>query len=414
MDAGVAADRAPVGVAARAVAALGPHRSTLAGLTNLTIPMALPRPVEPELMTVGTDEVVVAASSSADVSLTTRVGDHEVTTHGPFHLARVTGLEPGTAYPLEVEGAEHHEFLPASVRTLERPPGPLLTTFATANDVHFGEIECGKTGDPASDAIGPVFRAEPGDPPYPEVMNAAVIDDMIALDPDAVLVKGDLTNVGSAEEYDAFLRAYGRLGERMHHVRGNHDAMTDPKMAIQDAPYVIELDGVTLAVLDTVTPGTDRGQLPVLQRQWLEDLASESSGPIIAFGHHNIFDVEHGNRESTTPYFGINVDDSDAFVSAFSWHENLVGYFAGHTHRNRVRRFERARMVPFGEIACVKDYPGAWAEYRVYEGGYTQVVRRATAADAFAWAEKTRAMYSGVYRDYALGPLAERCFTQLF
>ena len=28
------------------------------------------------------------------------------------------------------------------------------------------------------------------------------------------------------------------------------------------------------------------------------------------------------------------------------------------------------------EVACVKDYPGAWAEYRVYDGGYTQIVRR--------------------------------------
>jgi 3',5'-cyclic-AMP phosphodiesterase len=328
-------------------------------------------------------------------------------------VARVTGLEPDTDYTLEVEGAQHHEYFPPVARTLALPTGRLVATIATTNDVHFGETSCGATGDPASDAIGPVLHAEPGDPPYPEVMNGAAIDEILALDPDVALVKGDLTNLGTEDEYAAFLAAYGRLGDRMRHVRGNHDAMIDPTMAIEGAPYTIRVGNLTLAVLDTVTPGTDRGQVPVLQRQWLEELAVDTSGPIMVFGHHHVFDVENAER-SDRPYFGINADDSESFVNVFSWHDNLVGYFAGHTHRNRIRRFEKARQVPFGEISCVKDYPGAWAEYRVYEGGYTQVMRRVTAPDAFAWAEKTRAMYSGVYRDYALGPIEQRCFTETF
>ena len=66
-------------------------------------------------------------------------------------------------------------WLPATVRTLAQPAGRLLATIATANDVHFGETECGRTGDPATDAIGPILRTEPGDPPYPLVMNRAVV-----------------------------------------------------------------------------------------------------------------------------------------------------------------------------------------------------------------------------------------------
>ena len=68
--------------------------------------MALPRPVEPELITVGPDEIVVTAESPVDTPLTTRAGDHEVTTDGPHHVARITGLEPDTEYPLEVAGVE--------------------------------------------------------------------------------------------------------------------------------------------------------------------------------------------------------------------------------------------------------------------------------------------------------------------
>jgi 3',5'-cyclic AMP phosphodiesterase CpdA len=362
---------------------------------------------------VGSDEVVVTAESGADTELVTRVGDREVTTQGPHHVARVTGLEPDTDYSLDVVGIDPHPFLPASVRTLPRPAGRLLATLATANDVHFGETRCGVTGDPAQDAKGPIFSAEPGDTPYPQVMNAAVIAEMRALEPDAVVVKGDLTAEGTEAEYAEFLAAYGALGDVMHHVRGNHDAMVDPTMAIEDSPYTVDLDGVTLAVLDTVIPGTDSGTISTDQIQWLEDLAASRSGAVLAFGHHPTFDVEQGVRTGR-PYFGIQPDDSDRLVDAFGRHDNLVGYFAGHTHRNRVRRFERARGVPFVEIGATKDFPGAWGEYRFYEGGYTQVVRRVAAPDAFAWAEKTRAMYEGAYGIYALGDLTDRCFTETY
>jgi predicted phosphodiesterase len=364
-------------------------------------------------MSVGPDEVVVTAASPAGVTLSTRVGEHEVVTTGPQHVAHVTGLEPDTEYALEVSDVEPHPYLPSTVRTLPRPAGRLVATIATANDVHFGETVCGATGDPAQDAKGPLFTAEPGDPPYPAVMNAAVIDEMRALAPDAVVVKGDLTARGSVDEYGAFLDAYGSLGDTMHHVRGNHDAMLDPEMAIQGAPYSVRVDGVILAVLDTVIPGTDAGQLSREQAQWLDDLAGDTTGPVLVFGHHPCFDVEQGVRTGR-PYFGIQPDDSERLVDVVARHENLAGYFAGHTHRNRIRRFDRARRVPFAEIACTKDYPGAWAEYRIYEGGYTQLVRRVGAPDAFAWAERTRGLYEGVYRDYALGPLEHRCFTERF
>jgi hypothetical protein len=75
-----------------------------------------------------------------------------------------------------------------------------------------------------------------------------------------------------------------------------------------------------------------------------------------------------------------------------------------------VRRFEATGTVPFVEVACVKDYPGAWAEYRVHEGGILQIHRRISTPEALAWTEKTRHMYAGLYRDYAFGELADRCF----
>jgi Icc protein len=363
-------------------------------------------PAHAELMSVGPDEVVVTFTTEPERAVVTRVGDREVTTVGPFHHARVDGLDADTEYPLEVEGASPDVWLPARVRTLARPPGRLLATLATANDVHFGETECGRSGDPAVDAIGPVLRGAPGDPPYPEVMNGAVVDEMLRLDPDVVVVKGDLTDSGRPEQYEAFLRVYGALGDRMHHVRGNHDAVLDPQLAREDAPYTIALDGVVLAVLDTTVPGLVGGALGPGQLGWLDELAAATTVPVFVFGHHPAWNAD--------PDYGLEADDSRRLVETVARRENIVGYFAGHTHTNRLLHLDDGRGVPFVEVACAKDYPGAWAEYHVYEGGFTQVMRRVSAPAACAWSERGRTMIQGAYRDLVLGPIGVRCFARRF
>jgi hypothetical protein len=69
--------------------------------------------------------------------------------------------------------------------------------------------------------------------------------------------------------------------------------------------------------------------------------------------------------------------------------------------------------VPSVEVGCVKDFPGTWAEYRVYDGGILQVVHRMSSPEALAWSEECRTLYAdfGVdYSTYALGSLEDRCF----
>ncbi|MDQ1436082.1 MAG: 3,5-cyclic-AMP phosphodiesterase [Actinomycetota bacterium] len=141
-----------------------------------------------ELFTVGPDEVVVTFRTEDERAIETRVGDRTVVTSGRYHSARVTGLEPATRYALGIEGAiiGSSPLLPDEVTTLAQPPGRLLATVATVNDVHFGETTCGLLGTP--EELGPVFTVEPGATPYPEVMNHGAIDAIEQLDPEAVLV----------------------------------------------------------------------------------------------------------------------------------------------------------------------------------------------------------------------------------
>ena len=325
----------------------------------------------------------------------TTVADDEVVLHDGTVEHRYEGLDPDTSY----------EFGGHPLRTLARPPGEQLATVCTVNDVHFGEVECGILNGIDDH---PIYTAAPGDDPYPEVMNRAAVADMRAVDPDAVVVKGDLTAMGTRAEYQAFLDTYGpAFAEKLVHVRGNHDAYYGEDFA-SHAPLSVTLPGVTLAVLDTSIPGLASGGVSAESLEWLDTLAAEADRPVLVFGHHHAWDPDSSERPEA--YFGINPDDSEHLVEVVARRPRIAGYFAGHTHRNRVRHFSATRDVPWVEVACVKDFPGAWAEYRVFEGGILQVFRRISAPDALAWSEKTRDMYGGLYEGYAFGDLDERCF----
>jgi Icc protein len=325
----------------------------------------------------------------------TTVADDFAVVHDDFDVRVYEGLEPDQLY-------EYDGF---TFRTLPRPGGELLCTFATVNDVHFGETDCGII---EGLDMGPIFTVQDGEEPYPETMNRGAIHEMLHGDFAAIVVKGDLTSKGTFEEYEQFLEYYERaFGERLVHIRGNHDAYYGNTFA-DDAPRAVELPGVTLAIIDTTIPEHASGRVTAETLTWLHDLASASDRPILVFGHHHVWSPESVSRPDS--YFGISPDDSERLVDVVAAQPNIIGYFAGHTHRNRVRRFGITRDVPWVEVACVKDFPGAWAEYRVFAGGILQVFHRISAPDALAWTQKTREMYAGTYFEYAFGDLTDRCF----
>lgn len=334
-----------------------------------------------ELTTVADDEVVFHVPAGADGS--------------PARAIRYGGLDPDTTYTLEG----------VVVRTLPRPPGERLATFATVNDVHFGETECGVI---EGSEIGPILHSLPGEDPYPEIMNRGAVAEISAAGVDAVVVKGDLTSRGTDEEFAAFEACYGSaFGDRLHWVRGNHDVAAGDHFT-GAAPFSVSLPGVTLAVFDSAIPGQAGGRVTPATLQWLGEVSAAAGGTVLVFAHHHAWSPESSTRSST--YFGINPDDSEALVELAGRSPNICGYFAGHTHRNRVRHFAATGAMPWVEVACVKDFPGAWAEYRVYEGGILQIHRRISPPEALDWSERTRGLYGGFYQEYAFGRLEDRCF----
>jgi 3',5'-cyclic AMP phosphodiesterase CpdA len=329
----------------------------------------------------------------------TTVADDLVVIHDGPHVHRYEDLTPGTNY----------RFGAIEVRTLERPAGELLCRLATVNDVHFGEVEAGRVADHRE---GPIQTSAPGEAPYPEIMNRAAVAEMAAAGIDAVIVKGDLSADGTPEQWAAFEACYRHaFPGRLWVVRGNHDAYQGQDRYAGDQR--IEFPGVVVALVDTVVPTASGGRFRTEQADWLDDLAHHADAPVMVMGHHQNWTGPDASGHRSEGYFGINPDDSERLAGVMARRRRIVAYTAGHTHRHRVRWSPMTAGVPSIEVGCVKDFPGTWAEYRVYETGITQVVHRISDAAALAWSERCRHLYAdfGVdYEHYALGSLDDRCF----
>ena len=167
-------------------------------------------------------------------------------------------------------------------------------------------------------------------------MNGAVIEEMQALDPDVVVVKGDLTERGTEEQFAAFLAAYGVFGDRLAFVRGNHDAMLDPTLAIEGAPYSVEVGGVTLAVARHRDPRPRRRAAhgaTSCSGSTTSPLETARSGPRLRPPRH-MADRRAGCAPTTTS--GSRPPRREALAALVARRDNIAGYFAGHTHGNRV------------------------------------------------------------------------------
>jgi len=325
----------------------------------------------------------------------TTVADDLIVCHDGATVVRVEGLPPASSH--KIHGVE--------ATTLPRPDGELLCRLATVNDVHFGEVECGRVDDHEG---GPIERVADGERPYAETMNRGAAAEIADIEPAAVIAKGDLSQDGQLEEWEAFEACYrGAFGDRLHVVRGNHDAYHGQTSYAGD--QWIELPGVAVALIDTVIPYGMTGNITAEQLDWLDAHAAASDRPVLVMGHHQQW-IAGASRKRSSEYFGINPDSSDALGEVVARRPRIVAYTAGHTHRHRIRRMPCG--VPSIEIGCVKDFPGTWAEYRVFEGGIMQVVHRVSSADALKWSERCRHLYRdfGIdYETYALGALEDRC-----
>ncbi|WP_107654429.1 metallophosphoesterase [Nocardia suismassiliense] len=358
----------------------------------------------------------------------------------PFHYAEIDGLEPGRTYRFEAWSHGVRAIPALSLTTLSPgtpestgefttlvpPPGRPLQTLALANDVHYGEEVSGLL----------VANVPPGVrqdiPPYPEVMLAALLDDLRRPDRGAerLLIAGDLTNEASPKDsraVRAHLDSWGALGTDYFVVRGNHDrphigpayasclpapadhhdcwaeAFLPRQQLIEHETGGLRLLGLDTSELDGSGGTIDRPQFDLLA----ERLRADPDRPTLVFGHHPVT-VESGFTNLAGPGFVLNGRDSAELQALYTRSPGVFLHHSGHTHRNRRTRPDTACAVEFLEVAAVKEYPGGYSLLRLYEGGYMLNFYKTRTDAARRWSATTRSEYFGLLPDYTLGTTADR------
>ena len=220
------------------------------------------------------------------------------------------------------------------------------------------------------------------------MMNRGAIAEIAAIDPAAVVVKGDLTADGRDEEYAAFLGSTATPSA----IGCTPCAATTTAIEVRRTSRATTRSCCPVcacAVLDTAIPfeTTGRHHRETSSRGSTTSQRRRATAPVHRHGSSPPVEPRLGQAQPRR-YFGINPDDSEGLVEVIARRPSILGYFAGHTHRNRVRHFAATGACPRSRSACVKDFPGTWAEYRVFEGGVIQVHRRISTPEALAWTDE--------------------------
>ncbi len=376
------------------------------------------------------DGALIEADATVRLNGQVRASSQEAGTR----LVRIEGLDPATDYAIRIEAAgadsntkaEGSRYFTGNARTHDAPGAQQVGSFATMNDLHFGESQMGGTltedheyGDEAPGF--PVVRDADYDLPYAEFMNADAIDAINRLDVDCTIIKGDIADRGLPEQFETAARTFAAFEKPHHPFLGNHDYLEVREgrevdgygiLGAEPAPRHVDLAGWRLILLDTVIPGEHDGAFGAERRDWLADALNESGRlgmPTLLLSHHQPVPPEH--RDSYPNSIGMDPQDSLALFDLLAEAPHVKGMLIGHTHRNRIRRYPRTGSLPFMEVANPKDYPGGFGHYRLFEdGSFRQEVRRTPSRRALEHSTRCRGLFKGGYQHFALGSLEERSY----
>ena len=155
--------------------------------------------------------------------------------------------------------------------------------------------------------------------------------------PDLLLITGDLTDIGSPEEYAWLRELLAPLTMPMVVVPGNHDEREAMRAAFADGGYfpehgflnfVVDHGGLRLVGLDTLVPGQGGGAVCTERLAWLDDaLCAAPDTPTLLLMHHPPFDTGIGHMDR------IGLAGREAFTNILARHPQVLRILCGHLHR---------------------------------------------------------------------------------
>ncbi|WP_024800668.1 metallophosphoesterase [Nocardia sp. BMG51109] len=171
--------------------------------------------------------------------------------------------------------------------------------------------------------------------------------------PDAILVTGDITESGKAEEYEQ-ARAALLADVPVRVLPGNHDDRANLREILLGRPgsyepinRVLRLDGLTVALLDSTVPGAGGGELTDDTYAWLTDLLRESpsDGAVLIALHHPPLPMY------STVVDPIRLADPERLERIVAGDDRIVGVLTGHMHAMATTLFGGRQLVVAPSVA---------------------------------------------------------------
>jgi 3',5'-cyclic AMP phosphodiesterase CpdA len=148
---------------------------------------------------------------------------------------------------------------------------------------------------------------------------ARAAERVAALNPDAVLLTGDIADTGDPEEYEVAARLLAPIQAPIFSTAGNHDRYAERQQ------YVAEAGNVRILMCDTSQPNRDDGALDV---EWLEAQIVPAVPTIIAMHHPPV--------QMGLPWLdeiGLPQHQRAALAALVDANPQVVRVVAGHVHR---------------------------------------------------------------------------------
>jgi hypothetical protein len=352
-----------------------------------------------QVFAVEPDAIQLSWGALGPGEVTVRCGDLRVTVDadgGPGTLDLV-GLAPDTDHVVEVGDRRLRAHTPAP------PPGAELFRFMTMSDLHLGQEDFG--------LLSTMREKDPAELHTLRCARAALADGL-AWGAQHLVLKGDLVNRGTHDEYDVVAKLVAEAGIPTDAVPGNHevkpyreldpvDGFAQAGLTPPEPVRALDVPGLRIALVDSTILGTNKPQLDRASEQMAEVLDGRPA--MVALHHHLL--------RAPLPLIwppGVPSGEANRFIGAVAAASPSALIVSGHTHRHRLRR---RGHVHIAETGSPKDYPGSWTGYVVHEGGLRQVVRRVSDPATHAWLEFSRLAALGLWQFNSPGLLAHRCFT---
>ena len=178
------------------------------------------------------------------------------------------------------------------------------------------------------------------------------IEEINEMQPNVVLVTGDLTENGLMSEFKTAAEELKKLkAQKVILVSGNHDYRSTGYLLFREYfPFkqITEFDNAVIAVLSSARPDRDDGEVGHRQNLWLEKTLEKSAGKVkIVTIHHHVIPVPDIGADQITV-----IDAGDVLRSLAISKADLL--LCGHRHRPWRWKMENMLVVHAGSVSCEK------------------------------------------------------------